>query len=66
MTLESASIYPADHVPPAPDLLSLRQAGIPVVSDEEFARSLNDLTHRRKLLLGMVEHNSFKWPHSTV
>nr|WP_235927172.1 potassium channel family protein [Gloeocapsopsis dulcis] len=59
-TLASASIYPANHLPPAPDLAPLRQAGIPVVSDEEFARSLNDLTHRRKLLLGLVERNSFK------
>lgn len=65
-TLASASIYPAEHVPPAPDLTSLRQAGIPVVSDEEFARSLDDLIHRRKLLLGLVQRNSFKWPHSTV
>lgn len=65
-TLASASIYPADHAPPAPDLTPLRQAGIPVVSDEEFARSLDDLTHRRKLLLGLIEYNSFKWPHSTV
>ncbi|MGF1591195.1 MAG: potassium channel family protein [Pleurocapsa sp.] len=65
-TLASASIYPAEHVPPAPDLTSLRQAGIPVVSDEEFRRSLDDLIHRRKLLLGLVERNSFKWPYSTV
>jgi hypothetical protein len=61
-TLASASIYPADRIPPAPDLALLRQAGIPVVSDEEFARSLDDLTHRRRLLLGLVERNSFKWP----
>ncbi|MES1026406.1 potassium channel family protein [Gloeocapsa sp. BRSZ] len=65
-TLTSASVYPADHLPPAPDLTPLRQAGIPVVSDDEFARSLDDLTHRRKLLLGLVEHNSFKWPHSNI
>ncbi|MGF1676825.1 MAG: potassium channel family protein [Rivularia sp. (in: cyanobacteria)] len=64
-TLASASIYPADHLPPPPDLKPLRQAGIPVVSDEQFARSLNDLTHRRKLLLGLVERNSFKWPQGT-
>jgi len=64
-TLASASIYPADHVPPSPDLEPLRKAGIPVVSDEEFARSLQELTHRRKLLLGLVEHNSFKWPYTT-
>ncbi len=64
-TLASASIYPADHLPPPPDLKPLRQAGIPVVSDEEFKRSLDDLTHRRKLLLGLVERNSFKWPRGT-
>lgn len=65
-TLASASIYPADHVPPLPNLTLLRQAGIPVVSDEEFARSLDDLTQRRKLLLGLVERNSFRWPHDPV
>ncbi|MGV2827063.1 hypothetical protein [Myxosarcina sp. GI1(2024)] len=43
-------------------LRSLRQAGIPVVSDEEFVRSLADLEHRRRLLLGLVERNSFRWP----
>lgn len=62
-TLASASIYPADHVPPVPDLSALRQAGIPVVSDEEFLRSVEGLNHRRKLLLGLVERNSFKWPY---
>lgn len=61
-TLASASIYPAERVPPDPDLTTLRKAGIPVVSKVEFARSLDDLAHRRKLLLGLVERNSFKWP----
>ena len=65
-TLASASIFPADQVPPAPDLTCLRQSGIPVVSDEEFARSLDDLTHRRQLLLGLVDRNSFKWPRSSL
>jgi hypothetical protein len=65
-TLASASIYPAVQAPPAPELTSLRQSGIPVVSNEEFARSLDNLTHRRKLLLGLVEHNSFKWPYNTT
>ena len=65
-TLPSASIYPAEHLPPAPDLTPLRKAGIPVVSDEEFARSLHDLIHRRKLLLGLVQRNSFKWPHGNI
>jgi hypothetical protein len=62
-TLAAASIYPADHVPPSPDLSRLRQAGIPVVSDEEFDQSLQTLTDRRKLLLGLVDRNSFRWPY---
>lgn len=61
-TLASASIYAADYPPPLPDLALLRQAGIPVVSDEEFEQSIADLDHRRQLLLGLVEHNSFTWP----
>ena len=61
-TLASASIYPAERVPPYPDLTPIDKAGIPVVSKAEFARSLDDLAHRRKLLLGLVEGNSFKWP----
>lgn len=65
-TLASASIYPADRVPPAPDLEPLRKAGIPVVSDAEFARSLDDLNHRRQLLLGLVERNSFRWPQGSL
>jgi len=31
-TLASASIYPADSLPHAPDLTALRQGGIPVVN----------------------------------
>lgn len=61
-TLASASIYPADRIPPPPDLGRLREAGIPVVSDEEFTQALESLTHRRRLLLGLVQRNSFRWP----
>ena len=39
-TLASASIYPAERVPPYPDLTPIDKAGIPVVSKAEFARSL--------------------------
>lgn len=62
-TLAAASIYPAEQVPPTPNLSSLRKAGIPVVSDEDFHQSLQNLAYRRKLLRGLVERNSFKWPY---
>jgi hypothetical protein len=61
-TLKSAAIYPADCLPPPPDLEPLRRAGLPVVSDAEFARSLDDLAQRRRLLLGLVQSNNFRWP----
>lgn len=65
-SLASASIYPADQLPPPPDLEPLHQAGLPVVSNAEFRRSLDELSDRRRLLLGLVECNSFRWPQSTV
>ena len=37
-TLNTAFIEPAEQVPPAPDLDRLHRAGIPTVSDKEFAR----------------------------
>ncbi len=61
-TLASASIYPSAHPPVIPNLSLLRKAGIPVVSDEEFLRSVENLAHRRKLLLGLVQRNHFRWP----
>ncbi|WP_243397344.1 ion channel [Crocosphaera subtropica] len=61
-TLASASIYPSAHPPIIPDLSLLRKAGIPMVSDEEFLRSVDNLAHRRKLLLGLVQRNHFRWP----
>lgn len=56
------TIGPADQAPPPPDLDSLRDAGIPTVSDEEFADALDDLDERRRQLLGVVESSGWSWP----
>lgn len=60
-TLASSAIYPSKRLPPPPNLSKLREAGLPVVSDEEFNNSLKELDHRRKLLFGLVKDNSFRW-----
>ncbi|SEV85998.1 potassium channel family protein [Natrinema salifodinae] len=61
-TLDTAFIDPAEEVPPPPDLDRLREDDIPTVSDEEFADALEDLTERRRRLLGVVRGDAWEWP----
>ncbi|SFG36666.1 Ion channel [Halopelagius inordinatus] len=61
-TLETAFVEPADRTPPSPDLDALREAGVPTVSDDEFAASLAELDDRRRMLLGLVESDARQWP----
>lgn len=56
------TIDPADRVPPAPDLDRLREAGVPTVSDEEFADALADLAERRRQLRAVIEASGREWP----
>ncbi|HEV2150546.1 MAG TPA: ion channel [Longimicrobiaceae bacterium] len=60
-TLKSAFIDPADEAPPPPDLGRLREAGIPTVSDAEFAGALDDLRDRRRELLGLLRNDGWDW-----
>jgi hypothetical protein len=60
-TLPSAFIDPAPNTPKAPDLSALRKAGIPTVSDEEFSRALEGISHRRRMLLGLVRNDGWDW-----
>ncbi|MFP8952804.1 ion channel [Natrialbaceae archaeon A-arb3/5] len=61
-TLGTAFIEPADEVPPEPDLDRLREAGIETVSDDEFAAALDELSERRRKLLGVVRADAWYWP----
>ncbi|ELY64199.1 potassium channel family protein [Natronococcus jeotgali] len=61
-TLHENFVEPADGSPPTPDLGTLREAGIPTVSDEEFQTCLDGLDKRRRLLLGLVESDVRQWP----
>ena len=45
----------------APDLSALRAAGISTVSDDEFAAAVDDLSHRRRMLLGLVGNDGWNW-----
>jgi hypothetical protein len=63
-TLNEAFIEPADDVPPPPDLDRLRTAGLPMVSDEEFAVALEDVDERRRKLLGVVNADAWHWPQT--
>ena len=61
-TLNQAFISPAEKTPPPPDLDLLRKDDIPTVSDEEFAEAIEDLSHRRRQLLGAVQADAWHWP----
>ena len=61
-TLHSAFITPANDSPPLPALGAVREIGIPTVSDEEFAASIENLDERRRTLLGLVEADARQWP----
>ena len=59
--LSGTFIESADRAPPAPDLDSLREAGVPVMNDQEFDEALNELRVRRQDLLGLVEGDARQW-----
>lgn len=61
-TLHSSFVPVAEDLPAAPDLDVLRAAGIPTVSDEEFASELENLIERRQRLLRMVKEDAREWP----
>ncbi|ELZ06512.1 potassium channel family protein [Natrialba aegyptia] len=61
-TLDTAFIDPAAEEPPAPELDRLREEGIPTVSDEEFDAALEELSERRRKLLGVVRADAWEWP----
>lgn len=61
-TVSGTFVQSADTTPPPLDLQSIRDAGIPTVSDEKFAKSLDDIDERRRKLLGLVKADSRQWP----
>jgi hypothetical protein len=64
-TLTEAHLEPKGEPPPAPPLDPLREAGITTVKDEEFRLALETLTDRRRLLLGLVEEEAWRWEDVT-
>jgi len=61
-TLDFDLISEANQVPPIPDLEPLREEGIPVVSDEEFEKSVSQIREHRKKLYGLVIADGREWP----
>ncbi|MFZ0392015.1 MAG: potassium channel family protein [Calditrichia bacterium] len=51
----------AEEVPPVPDLKSLKEAGIPTLSDNDFKNTMNKLADHRRMLYAFVQHESWEW-----
>ena len=60
-TLSEAHLEPESRAPEGPRLDELRKAGIATVTDEEFRRIVGSLDDRRRLLLGLVEQEGWRW-----
>jgi hypothetical protein len=60
-TLSEAHLEPEEDPPLAPSLEPLRAAGITTVSDEEFRLALETLVERRRMLLGLVRQEGWRW-----
>ncbi len=56
--------HTAGQAPPSPDLDIVREADVPTVADETFAKALAESAERRKRLLGLVEADARDWPLS--
>ena len=62
--LSTAFIEPADRSPPPPDLSGIRDADIPTESDDIFEAAVDEVEHRRRALLGLVESDVRQWPEN--
>lgn len=60
-TLAEAHLEPERVPPPVPSLAGLRQAGIKTLDDEDFLGMVDPLQKRRRLLLGLVEQEGWRW-----
>jgi hypothetical protein len=60
-TLAEAHLKPERVAPPRPSLDRLRQAGILTLDDEEFLNAVDPMKDRRRLLLGLVEQEGWRW-----
>lgn len=58
----SAFIKPIDDHPPSPQLDSLREAGLPVASDDQFQEDIEAIQERRRHLLALIESDVQEWP----
>jgi hypothetical protein len=65
-TLQKAHLEPKSQPPPLPSLDRLRDAGVPTTDDGELRRIVEKLSKRRRLLLGLVEQEGWRWEDVTV
>jgi len=61
-TLGSSFVHVADGTPQPPELEVLREADVPTISEDAFARSLEESADRRRWLGGLIEADARDWP----
>lgn len=61
-TLRSAYVKPSAKEAPAPSLVKLSAAGIPVMSNAEYSKAVAERDERRRLLRGFLDSEQREWP----
>lgn len=64
-TVEAGTV-PSTEKPPAPDLAPLREAGLPVVSDEQFAIAVEERAELRVGMRRLLVSDARSWPTGAV
>lgn len=54
-------VEPADEAPPIPDLNMLREAGLPTVSDADFAEAAHRYEESRRFFAGLLADDGWPW-----
>lgn len=65
-TIHMAFIKPWNSSPPIPDLEKVKKEGVPVLDKKEFGQKLEKEEKRRKLLLGLINNGSWRWPEENT
>ena len=62
ITVEQAFIKPAKNIPQNPQISRVKEAGVPVIPEQEFLNKLKKEEDRRKLILGLINNGAWRWP----
>lgn len=65
-TIHMAFIKPAKDAPRLPQLKKVKDEGVPLLEEKDFEQKIQKEEKRRKLLLGLINNGSWRWPEENT